>query len=332
VKKSDAVNALLHNDIADIPPREKGMGFAPTNIALCKYWGKRDSELNLPITSSLSVALPDKGALTTISLQDAAVDTIVVNGQLMAPDSGFVVRTAAYLNLFRPNKKWTLHIDIKSDVPIAAGFASSACGFASLVSALNELFDWKLTHKQLSILARLGSGSASRSLWNGFVEWHAGVQADGMDSYAEPLDFAWKNLYMGLLRMDEKEKPISSREAMQRTVDSSVLYGLWPKKVKQDLALIKQALKSRSFSLLGGTAESNALNMHATMLSAWPPVCYYLPETIAAMHKVWELRNNGIEVYFTQDAGPNLKLLFQAEDKERVQNHFPSVESIALFE
>lgn len=332
MKKSDVVSFVLQGNSRELPAREKGIGFAPTNIALCKYWGKRDSELNLPVTSSISIALPEKGALTTLTVQDSVTDTITVNGQSMAPDSNFVRRTAEYLDLFRPQKKWTVHIDVESGVPIAAGFASSACGFASLVCALNELFDWRLTQKQLSILARLGSGSASRSLWNGFVEWHAGAQADGMDSFAEPLDYDWQSLRMGLLVMNEKQKPISSREAMQRTVDSSMFYSVWPKKVQQDLTLIKQALKLHDFSLLGGTAESNALAMHATMMSSWPPICYYLPETIAAMQAVWDLRKDGTDVYFTQDAGPNLKLLFLAENKEKVQKQFPSMETVKLFD
>lgn len=331
MKKSDVVKALLHDRLSILPSREKGIGFAPTNIALCKYWGKRDAELNLPITSSLSVALPDKGAMTTLSIHHESADKITLNGKPIAGDSAFYQRTVDFLDLFRPEKKWHLKIDIQSDVPVAAGLASSACGFASLVAALNELFDWKLFHRQLSVLARLGSGSAARSLWNGFVEWHAGTQSDGMDSFAEPLEYEWQSLCMGLLIIDTKEKPISSREAMQRTADSSMFYSLWPKKVTQDLTLIKQALKTHNFSLLGGTAESNALAMHATMMTAWPPICYHLPETISMMHKVWEIRKRGIEVYFTQDAGPNLKLLFLAENKTAVKEQFPEMEAIMLF-
>lgn len=332
MRKSEVVDLLLLGRASVLPAREKGMGFAPTNIALCKYWGKRDGELNLPMTSSVSISLPDKGAMTTLTVQDAPMDTITVNGETISPDSKFAHRTSEYLDLFRPEKNWHVNIEIKADVPIAAGLASSACGFASLVSALNELFDWKLSRQQLSILARLGSGSAARSLWNGFVEWHAGVQSDGMDSYAEPLNCEWQNLCMGLLLVNEGEKPISSREAMQRTVDSSMLYSLWPKKVRQDLMLIKQALKSHNFSLLGGTAESNALTMHATMASAWPPIYYSLPETVAAMQKVWEMRKNGVEVYFTQDAGPNLKLIFLEEKKTIIKEQFPDIEIVRLFD
>ncbi len=338
MKNYDVANRILHaqyqarGDNIYQPQREKGLAFAPTNIALCKYWGKRDSELNLPMTSSLSVALPDKGAMTTLTPHDQANDVVILNGHELANDSPFVIRLIHYLDLFRLDKDFYLHIDINMNIPVAAGLASSACGFASLIAAMNDLFDWQLGKRDLSILARLGSGSAARSFWSGFVEWHAGVQADGMDSYAEPLPFEWPELYVGILTLKKEEKSISSRDAMQRTVDSSILYSAWPKKVVRDMVILRQALHMKNFSLLAGTAESNALTMHATMLSSWPPICYFLPETIAAMQKTWELRRNGLEIYFTQDAGPNLKLLFLEKDKTQVQEHFPQLEVIRLFE
>ncbi len=330
--KSDVVDRIFHQNIPSTIKHEKGLAFAPTNIALCKYWGKRNTDLNLPMTSSLSIALPDKGALTTITASKSGRDTIVLNDKAIPADSGFALRTGQYLDLFRVKKKWALDIDIKMNVPVAAGLASSACGFASLAAGLNDLFDWRLSQKELSILARLGSGSACRSLWKGFVEWHAGVQSDGMDSYGDPLPFEWPELYLGILALSDKEKPISSREAMQRTVNTSILYGNWPKKVLQDLVIIKQALHHKNFSLLGGTSESNALSMHATMLSSWPPICYFLPETMAAIHKVWQLRKDGLEIYFTQDAGPNLKLIFLEKNKAAVLKEFPELEVIKVFE
>jgi diphosphomevalonate decarboxylase len=300
--------------------------FAATNIALCKYWGKRNKELNLPVTSSLSLSLADKGARVHVQFSPNPADEISLNGVPVAADSQFALRLVEFLNLFRGGQSWHLRITITMNIPVAAGLASSACGFASLVLALNELFSWQLSPRKLSILARLGSGSAARSIQAGFVEWHAGVQADGMDSYAERLPLEWPELRVGLHIVNTQAKPLSSREAMQRTVDTSVLYTAWPKKVARDLVIMRQALHNKNFSLLAGAAESNALSMHATMLSAWPPICYTLPETLAAMHAVWALRQAGTEVYFTQDAGPNLKLLFCACDAEKVRAAFPGLE------
>jgi len=337
VKKFDAVQLIFQpllqqkGDSVWQPQREKGLAFAPTNIALCKYWGKRDEELNLPMTSSLSVALPEKGSMTHLSLHNKNEDVVVLNGEALSPDSQFVKRIKAYLDLFRQENTWHLLIDIQLNIPVAAGVASSACGFASLISALNDMFVWQLSMRDLSLLARLGSGSAARSLWTGFVEWHAGVQSDGMDSYAEPLKMEWSDLYMGILLVTREEKSISSREAMQRTIDSSVLYANWPRKVARDMVIFRQALQAKNFSLLAGTAESNALTMHATMLSCWPPICYFMPETIAAMQRVWQLRRDGLELYFTQDAGPNLKLIFTGKNKDKVVEAFPDLDVVKLF-
>lgn len=332
MKRSDVVKKVLQQNYLANPLHDKGLAFAPTNIALCKYWGKRDRELNLPMTSSLSIALQDKGALTSINMIDQADDVIILNGLEVPKDTAFVKRTREYLDLFRGDNPWHVQIDIKMDIPVAAGLASSACGFASLVAALNDAFGWELSQRHLSILARLGSGSAARSLWNGFVEWHAGAQQDGMDCFAEPMNIDWPHLCVGILKLSEAEKAISSRDAMQRTVDSSILYQSWPKKVAQDLVMLKQALHVKNFTLLGGVAESNALSMHGTIMSSWPPVCYFLPETIAAMHFIWQLRAAGLDVYFTQDAGPNLKLLFMEKDIVSVKENFPQLEVIRVFD
>jgi len=334
VKKSEVINTIFARaqlNLSQLPTKEKGTAYAPTNIALCKYWGKRNAELNLPLTSSLSIALPEKGAATSLSLHDEMVDQVILNGRELNGESGFVKRISEFLDLFRPEKKWRVKMDIQMNIPEAAGLASSACGFASLTAALDDLFAWRLDKRDLSIFARLGSGSAARSLWRGFVEWHAGNYADGMDSHAEPLAIEWPELYVGILTISNAPKPLSSREAMQRTIHTSKLYQQWPEIVAKDLVLLKEALQHQDFSLLGKTAESNALAMHATMLSSWPPICYSLPETIAMMQQIWQLRAEGLAIYFTQDAGPNLKLLFLEKDKAAVQQVFPAMEMIRVF-
>ena len=327
MKKSDVIKMILgdrrHDSIG------VGKAFAPTNIALCKYWGKRDQELNLPMTSSLSISLGDKGANTSMNVIEAPNHHIFLNGQTVDLFSKFNKKIKAYLDEYQ--LPYRFHIDIQSNIPVAAGLASSACGFAALVMALNQLFAWGLDARELSILSRLGSGSASRSIWPGFVEWHAGSRADGMDSHGEMLPIVWSELCVGLLIVSEQEKIISSRDAMQRTVLTSPLYSVWPEKVKQDLAAIKHALNDKDFQLLGKTAESNALTMHATMLSAWPPINYCLPETVAFMQKIWRLRSEGLDIYFTQDAGPNLKLLFLEKEITAVQKHFPEIEIVKPF-
>ncbi len=326
MKKEEIVARILGPSRENKPQQEASRAFAPTNIALCKYWGKRDAELNLPVTPSLSISLGQKGAACTLSAMDSAEDSYFLNGKKMALASSFGQRLKAYLDLFRGVPPCRFQVEMQMNIPMAAGLASSACGFASLALALNALFAWEKTPRELSILARLGSGSACRSITPGFVEWRAGNLADGMDSYGQLLETRWPELCVGLLLLNEGEKPLASRAAMERTMETSLLYSAWPAKVEQDLPRLKQAIDHQDFQLLGETAESNALTMHALMLSAWPPISYALPQTLLSMQAVWRLRQAGVAVYFTQDAGPNLKLLFLAQDQKKLKEHFPALE------
>ncbi len=331
MKKSDVVHAILGERRGSMPQNSTAKAYAPSNIALCKYWGKRDTELNLPVTSSLSVSLGNKGATTELSIGSGPYDVVFHNDRQIDWVSPFGKRLLAFFDLFRVRRDLYFVANIKTNIPIGAGLASSACGFASLVQAFNLLFGWELKENELSILARLGSGSACRSIWHGFVEWHVGVKADGMDSHGSLISDTWPELCMGLLVFSDMEKEVSSRDAMQRTVTTSSLYSAWPAKVNRDLTALKQAINLKDFMLLGKTAESNALTMHATMLSAWPPVCYALPETIETMRKIWNLRHQGLALFFTQDAGPNLKLIFLENDIATVLEHFPNLDVIRPF-
>ncbi len=314
---------------------EEATAFASSNIALCKYWGKRSLDLNLPINSSLSISLANKGATTKVSLINSDTDVVILNSNQVDNNSNFYKKIVKFLDLFKdqlPNNKTAFRVVTSSNIPIAAGLASSACGFAALVKALDQLFNWNLSLKELSILARLGSGSACRSLFDGFVKWHAGIQADGSDSFAERLNVSWPEFCIGLLIFDQKEKYLSSREAMLLSVETSPLYAVWPDLANQDLTVIESAINNQDFVLLGQTAEANALAMHSVMLSARPAIMYSNSETINNIEKIWNTRRkHNLELYFTQDAGPNLKLLFLAKDIALIKQFFPEVEIIQPF-
>ncbi|MDR1012507.1 MAG: diphosphomevalonate decarboxylase [Coxiellaceae bacterium] len=306
-----------------------GSAWASSNVALCKYWGKRNIELNLPVTSSLSISLGYKGTRTTIK-HEGNIDRYLVNGKVLNQETKFYVRLKSFLDLFR-FKNLNYSVIISTNIPIAAGFASSACGFASLVSALNNLYSWKLSQENLSVLARLGSGSACRSIFDGFVEWQQGERDDGMDSYGRQLAYNWPNLRIGALIISSLEKSLSSREAMERTVNTSPLYLQWPKQAMNDLTNLKLALFEQNFDLLGKTTEKNALTMHAAMAASSPPIIYSLSKTREIMAKIQAIRYSGIQIFFTQDAGPNLQLLFLAKDEKKIISFFPNLEIISPF-
>jgi diphosphomevalonate decarboxylase len=313
--------------------REKGPAavYAPANIALVKYWGKRDEALNLPVTGSLSISLGPLGSHVELARGAGGADAVWLNGQPLPADGSFAKRARAYLDLFRPAPDFFFDVKARNTVPTAAGFASSASGFAALAKAVDGLFGWGLAPRELSILARLGSGSAARSLEDGFVEWRAGTAADGMDSFAERLDATWPELRVGAVVLCADEKPVGSREGMKRSVETCEFYREWPGRVAKDLAALKAAIARKDFAALGGIAEANALAMHALMAATRPPIVYALPETVAALRKIWAAREAGLALWFTMDAGPNVKLLFEAQDEARVREVFPGVEVVAPF-
>ena len=312
-------------------PNETATAYAPANIALVKYWGKRDEALNLPVTGSLSISLGPLGSHVELARGQGAGDGVWLNGKQLPADSSFAKRASDYLDLFRPAQDFVFDLKARNTVPTAAGFASSASGFAALAKAVDGLFGWGLLPRELSILARLGSGSAARSLEDGFVEWHAGTAADGMDSYAERLDANWPELRVGALVLCADEKPIGSRAGMRRSVETCEFYREWPGRVAKDLAALKAAIAQKDFAALGAIAEGNALAMHALMAATRPPIVYALPETVAALRKIWAAREAGLALWFTMDAGPNVKLLFEAKDQVRVRETFPGIEMIRPF-
>lgn len=328
ITEQDTVNAIL-GDRRTMPPGDHGEAFAPANIALCKYWGKRNRTLNLPVNGSLSVSLGTLGTRTR--LRPAERDTVTLNGALLPPNDPFCRRVGRFLDLFRVGDGG-FAVETGNTVPTGAGLASSASGFAALTLALDTLFGWQLTPRERSILARLGSGSACRSVHSGFVEWYAGTRPDGMDSFAAPLADRWPGLRVGVITICDRPKPLGSREAMQRTVETSPLYGAWPNHAADGLAAVRRAIAARDFAAFGRAAEANAVAMHAVMLAAWPPVLYWQPETVSAMRRVWALRERGVSVYMTMDAGPNVKLLYQAADAATVRDGVGEHTAVAPFE
>ncbi|MCD8512282.1 MAG: diphosphomevalonate decarboxylase [Nitrincola sp.] len=305
--------------------------FAPSNIALCKYWGKRDKQLNLPMNASLSVSLGHLGTHTRLVPIDYSADEIWLNSDRLLPSSAFCQRISAFLDLFRKPGTCSFRVTTRNSIPTAAGLASSASGFAALAKAVNESFQLELNTEQLSVLARLGSGSACRSVFKGFVEWQMGQREDGLDSHGIQLNAAWPGLCVGLVKVDASVKATDSRSGMQRTVETAHLYQSWPVQAAHDIVLLKEAIAEKDFAKLGQTAEHNALSMHATMIASWPPLVYWQPESLATMQRIWKLRKDGLAVYFTMDAGPNLKLLFEQADLDAVMRYFPDMEVIQPF-
>lgn len=288
---------------------------AHPNIALVKYWGKRDEGLNLPHTGSISVTLSPMKTVTTVTFEAGLEqDEVRLNGT--EADAGTLRGTVKVLDLMRGRAGLLTRarVETENSFPTAAGLASSASGYAALAMAAAAAAGLRLSRQELSVFARRGSGSASRSLHGGFVEWRRGELADGSDSCAVALAPAqhWP-LKVLVVVVEAGPKPISSREAMKRTVATSPFYPAWLERVEADLPVAREAIETRSLETLGLMAERNCLSMFATMLGAQPPVIYWRPSTLAVLEKVQALRREGLLGFYTMDAGPNVKVLCTAE-------------------
>ena len=315
---------------------------APVNIAVVKYWGKRDIKLNLPTNSSLSVTLSQADLRTLTTASCSALypdgDTLILNGE--ASDiSG--ARTQACLRELRALRRakesadpflpklsaMALHIVSENNFPTAAGLASSAAGFAALVRAVANLYQLNHTPTELSIIARQGSGSACRSLFGGYVAWRMGSSPDGSDSVAEQVATAahWPGMRALILVVSAAKKDVSSTSGMQQTVATSGLFKTRvATEVPANMKVMEDAISQRDFVRFAEVTMRDSNSFHATCTDTYPPI-FYLNDVSRAAIRAVELVNQyagrTIAAY-TFDAGPNAVIYYLEQDKELVVGAF----------
>lgn len=301
---------------------------AHPNIALIKYWGKSDEELIIPATSSISLTLEAFQTKTTVELcSDALSDVAEINGvQLFGVELERVVNFLDNIRQISGSRSFA-KVTSTNTVPTAAGLASSASGFAALAVAAAKAYNLDLSRSELSRLARRGSGSACRSLFGGMAIWNAGSSDES--SFAEQLEWQGQDLEMLIAVVSDEKKPISSRKAMVQTIASSPYYDAW---VKSNNALVSDALEAISqgdLAKLGNLTELSTMRMHAAMLASDPPIRYLAPVSHALFDAAIELREQGLHIYATADAGPNVKFLCSAKHTEQaktlLQNKFENI-------
>ncbi|MHC9532615.1 diphosphomevalonate decarboxylase [Dellaglioa sp. L3N] len=290
---------------------------AHTNIALIKYWGKENQDLIIPYNSSLSLTLDHFYTDTTVTFDDTlSEDHFYLNNQQKSDK-----KVSAFLDIVRHKAKKNMFAKVESinHVPTSAGLASSASAYAALATAASAAIGLDLTKRELSRLARRGSGSASRSIFGGLVEWKKGHNDE--NSFAVPIEetIDW-DIQMIAIMINSHEKEIGSRSGMQHSVDTSPFYHEWVKSSERDLIAMKQAISEKNLDQVGQIAENNAMKMHATTLSANPSFTYFNPDSIRAMDAVRELRQAGITCYFTMDAGPNVKIICSKAETPYILN------------
>lgn len=292
---------------------------AHPNIALIKYWGKRQSALNLPAVGSISITLDTLRTRTQLQFCDGDQDEVWLDG-VRAPEQ--VQRLGGFVDRFRrlAGSERRVRIESENNFPTGAGLASSASGFAALGLACRALFELDMDDRALSLLVRAGSGSAGRSLFGGYVEQHLGQRDDGLDAYAEPLFPAdhWP-LAVAVAITSRAGKSVGSTEGMQRSAATSPYYSAWVDRQAADLVEARRIIAQRDFQALAELAEFSCLKMHAMAMASRPGLLYFNAATTAAMHAVREMRDQGLAVFFTVDAGPQVKAICLPEDLAAVR-------------
>ncbi len=309
---------------------------APSNIAFLKYWGARDVDSALPLNVSLSMTLSRCVSRTTVELQPSDMPTVVevldASGRLAAAPEAFVVGVERHLAALSDALDFPASCRVASTntFPSSAGIASSASGFAALATAFAAVAGVDATTDQLSVLARRsGSGSAARSVLGGFVEWPA--TSDDPEAPARQIAGPehWELCDL-IAVVSSDEKPVSSRDGHRRA-PSSPYFGRRQELLPERLDEMRQAVLGRDLERLGRAAETEAVELHLVAMSSWPPIFYWKPLTIEVLNRVWDLRDSGIGVWATMDAGPNVHLICEPSDEEAVAaavGEVPGVEAI----
>jgi len=304
----------------------KATAIATPNIALVKYWGKRDEKLILPMEGSIAVTMDEQLATKTTVMfsKEFKQDEIWINDIKMTKPDG-LEKPIPQLNLIREMAEVNLRAKVvsSSTVPFAGGLAGSSAGLCALALAATTALGLKLDKKELSIVCRRGSGSACRSVYGGFVEWKRGEKPDGSDSHAVRIadENHWPELRNVIVLIEKKEKKIKSRAGMKQTVATSNLYKKRVQDLPKTLDTVRNAILQKDLPTLLEAIMRESNNMHATMLDTWPPILYLNDISKEVIYSIHEFNEGEIKAGYTFDAGPNPNIF-------TVERHVPEIKKI----
>lgn len=292
------------------------------NIAIIKYWGKKDVNKMIPATSSISLTLENMYTETEINFitEKESLEVLGEVGDLFYLNSKLQNKEqrdklSKVIDLFRENKKDIVKINTRNNMPTEAGLSSSSSGLSSVIKACNELFEKKLSRSELAKMSKFASGSSSRSFFGPVSAW----DKDTGDIFEIETELRFG---MIMLVLNDQKKIISSRKGMELCMNTSTNFQEWIRQSEIDYINMKNYLKENNFEKIGILTEENAMRMHNTTLTANPPFSYLTKESEKAMNDIIELREKGEKCYFTMDAGPNVKVLCLEKDLERLTEIF----------
>jgi len=287
---------------------------AQPNIALIKYWGKRDTGRNLPAVGSISITLDDLFSTMSVAFDESLQgDVLTVNAR---ENAAMLPRVTRCLDTVVGPGRPAAHVTSEGNFPIAAGLASSASAFAALVVAADAATEKGCDTARLASLAGTASGSAARSLYGGYVELENSGDDVSLSCLCSADDWPLKVI---VAITASGPKAVGSTEAMEISRKTSPFYSRWVEQQAVDLDEARLAITERDFSKLAAVAEHNCLKMHSVMWGSRPPMIYWNSVTLACMQTVRELQSQGLAVFFTIDAGPQLKAICEPSVESQVR-------------
>ncbi len=315
---------------------------AKPNIAFVKYWGKRDLKLNLPKNSSISMTLsnatldgePFKTVTSLVFSDKLNEDEFYLNGKKIDTSNKDEAKGFWIIDYIRNIAEDKRHVMLVSNnsFPTSNGLASSASGLAAMAYATVKALDLDISDKELSTIARMGSGSASRSIYGGIVLWHKGEKEDGSDSYSEPIKISpyWNDLVDLICITNSTKKKVSSTAGMQTTVQTSEFYRMRPDYAEKNIKEIMKALEENNFNSFANIIMKDSNNMHATMMDSKPPIIYINDISKDIINSIEELNKREGEniAAYTLDAGPNPHIIVKKENIKKVEDAIKDIEGI----
>jgi diphosphomevalonate decarboxylase len=306
----------------------KSTAIAHSNTALIKYWGKQNEKLIIPMNNSISLTNSALTTTTTVEFsQKFSDDIFILNEQSQYGKTKD--RVINHLNLIRNLANSTLKAKVvsKNNFPTASGLASSASGFAALTLATCSALNLKKNKKELSMISRRGSGSSCRSIFGGFVEW---VKEDeNGDSFAKQLaDENWFDIRDIVIVLNASKRKISTRDAMKISKKTSPYFDMRIENIDDQLERLRKAIKEKNFTLIGEITEIDCLNLHFIAMTSKPTQIFWTADTLNIMLIIAELRENGIDAYYTIDTGANLHVLTLPKYEMEVINAIKKAKNI----
>jgi diphosphomevalonate decarboxylase len=301
---------------------------AHPNIALIKYWGNRDDQLRLPSTGSISFNLSGLFTRTQVNFSAGlSTDELILDGEKV--NGPALKRVRAFLDVVREKSHTGLYarVETENNFPMGTGIASSASAFAALALAASTAAGLDLSERKLSRLARLGSGSACRSIPSGFVEWRQG--GDDETSYAysiAPPDHWALSDCVAIVSQEHKPTGSSEGHIVART---SPVQRVREEVTPDNLDMCRKAILERDFTALAEVAELDCNLMHAVMMTSQPQLLYWEPATLEIMHSVRQWRDDGIPAFYTIDAGPNVHVICQMEARDEIARRLGQIKGVS---